>query len=152
MAARVYCHVCRGTNLAFENGVLVCETCGAQTQVRVRVHVRASARQAVVGLHAVEHSTHMHHHPHARRTHNTQTYQEEAEYQQGIDDARGRRRAAGQTAGAAAQSQAALLAREEAQAAKQFQDAALTYCRALQHLLRVRGVDAWRGVCLRQQA
>lgn len=67
-----------------------------------------------------------------------QTFQEEAEFQQGIDDnTRGRRRAGGSSAAAAAQSQAALLAREEEQAAQQLQAAGLVYLRCLQHLLQV---------------
>jgi hypothetical protein len=29
-----FCHTCYGTSLTYEHGVLVCDACGAQTQVR----------------------------------------------------------------------------------------------------------------------
>jgi hypothetical protein len=67
-----------------------------------------------------------------------QVFQEETEFQQGIDDVRGRRRAAG-AAGASQQlSQAAMIAQQEQQAALQLKDAALLYARCLQQLLKVR--------------
>jgi hypothetical protein len=69
-----------------------------------------------------------------------QVFQEETEFQQGIDDVRGRRRAAG-AAGASQQlSQAAMIAQQEQQAATQLKDAALLYARCLQHLLKVRWI------------
>lgn len=84
----------------------------------------------------------------------TQTYQEETEFQQGIDDARGRRRAAGSAAGSQVLSQAAIIAQQEKQSAKQLKDAALLYARCLQHLLKVRVrppptamTGCWRTTC-----
>lgn len=71
---------------------------------------------------------------------NTQTFEEEAEFRAGIDDTRGKRRAAGPSS-AGQQSQATLLAREEARAAQQLQTAALAYVRCLQQLLQVRFID-----------
>jgi hypothetical protein len=67
----------------------------------------------------------------------SQTVQQETEFQQGIDDIRGKRRAAGSTAAGQQLSQAAVLAQEEQQAEQQIQEAAMLYARCLQHLLKV---------------
>jgi hypothetical protein len=64
-------------------------------------------------------------------------FQEETEFQQGIDDVRGRRRAAGAAGASQQPSQAAMIAQQEQQAATQLKDAALLYARCLQHLLQV---------------
>jgi len=74
-----------------------------------------------------------------------QTFQEEAEFQAGIDDTRGKRRAAGSST-AGQQSQATLLAREEELAAQQLQDAALAYVRCLQHLLQASNQQNFKCV------
>lgn len=66
-----------------------------------------------------------------------QVFQEETEFQQGIDDVRGRRRAAGAAGASQQPSQAAMIAQQEQQAAQQLKDAALLYARCLQHLLKV---------------
>jgi hypothetical protein len=66
-----------------------------------------------------------------------QVFQEETEFQQGIDDVRGRRRAAGATGASQQPSQAAMIAQQEHQAGQQLKDAALLYARCLQHLLKV---------------
>jgi len=64
-------------------------------------------------------------------------FQPRTEFQQGIDDIRGKRRAAGSTAAGQQLSQAAVLAQEEQQAEQQLQEAAMLYARCLQHLLKV---------------
>lgn len=66
-----------------------------------------------------------------------QGLQEETEFQQGIDDVRGRRAAAGSSSARNQLSQAAQIAREEQQAAQQLKDATLLYVRSLQQLLKV---------------
>lgn len=66
-----------------------------------------------------------------------QTFQEEVEFQQGIDDVRGRRRAAGSAPASVQPSQAALIAQQERAAAAQLADAALLYARCLQRLIQV---------------
>lgn len=64
-----------------------------------------------------------------------QRFQEENEFRAGIDDARGRRRAAGSTTNQ--QTQAQTLARDEQVAAERLKLAALAYVRCLQQLLQV---------------
>lgn len=137
--AQAFCHVCYGTSLTFENGVLVCDTCGTQTQARFRAHPQkhtpawqmTAAAIAATSPHPSQSLP-----PYTLSTTNTQTFQEEAEYQAGIDDTRGKRRAAG-SSGVGQQSQATLLAREEELATQQLQTAALAYVRCLQQLLKV---------------
>lgn len=94
--AQEFCTTCGGTDLAFDNGVLVCNACGAQQEV----------------------------------------FQEETEFRAGIDDTRGRRRAANSSTNQ--HTQATLLARKEEQAAQQLQTAALAYVRCLQQLLQAQ--------------
>jgi hypothetical protein len=72
-----------------------------------------------------------------------QVFQEETEFQQGIDDVRGRRRAAGSVGASQQPSQAAMIAQQEQQAAQQLKDAALLYARCLQHLLKVGSASSW---------
>ncbi|KAF6256555.1 hypothetical protein COO60DRAFT_1657430 [Scenedesmus sp. NREL 46B-D3] len=70
---------------------------------------------------------------------NYQVFQEETEFQQGIDDVRGRRRAAGAAGASQQPSQAAMLAQQEQRAATQLKDAAMLYaaaCSTCSRLLR----------------